>query len=435
MTHESGEMMRSARPAGYGKRHPVSRVGLFGLLGSGNWGNEASTEAVLAYLRRAHPGVQIDAMSTGVERVHDTYGISAIPLSWQEKYDHRALGSGKILLRILGKFADPVRIFFWVRRHDVVIVPGMGVLEDTTPVRAYGFPLSMFLLSAAGRVFRVKVGLVSVGTSVISQRTTRWLFVAAAMLAHYRSFRDEYSRAAMRQQGLDITGDDVFPDLVFAFETPPYDPGDNRLVAIGVMDYYGGNDDRARAEELHASYVEQLECFTDWLLDNGYRVRFFGGDDSCDYTIADKIIAHVQRRFPSGQTADQAAIASFTTYAEMLDEMNRVGTVVATRFHNVLGGLLVSKPTVAIGYSHKFVALMEDYGLPEFVQLAHELNAERLIAKFQEAQDRRAELVAQITKHNSANAQAVADQFADLSAFFFPADGAPGPTRGRAHDR
>ena len=31
------------------------KVGLFGLLGSGNSGNEASMETVLAYLREAHP--------------------------------------------------------------------------------------------------------------------------------------------------------------------------------------------------------------------------------------------------------------------------------------------------------------------------------------------------------------------------------------------
>ena len=31
------------------------RVGLFGILGAGNSGNDASLETVLAYLREAHP--------------------------------------------------------------------------------------------------------------------------------------------------------------------------------------------------------------------------------------------------------------------------------------------------------------------------------------------------------------------------------------------
>ena len=52
----------------------------------------------------------------------------------------------------------------WVRRHDAVIVPGMGVLEVTVPMRPWQTPYSMFLLSVSGRLFRTKVAYVSVGT-------------------------------------------------------------------------------------------------------------------------------------------------------------------------------------------------------------------------------------------------------------------------------
>lgn len=38
------------------------RVGLFGLLGSGNLGNDGSMEAVLGYLRSAHPEAVVDAI-------------------------------------------------------------------------------------------------------------------------------------------------------------------------------------------------------------------------------------------------------------------------------------------------------------------------------------------------------------------------------------
>ena len=41
---------------------PAPRVGLFGLLGSGNIGNDASLDAVLGYLRSYHPDVVLDAM-------------------------------------------------------------------------------------------------------------------------------------------------------------------------------------------------------------------------------------------------------------------------------------------------------------------------------------------------------------------------------------
>jgi polysaccharide pyruvyl transferase WcaK-like protein len=291
----------------------------------------------------------------------------------------------------------------------------MGVFEATLPLHAYGVPLLIFVLSAAGRLRRVRVAFVSVGANVVRQRATRWLFLEAARLAGYRSFRDEYSLTAMNQQGLDTSRDFVYPDLAFASRIPSYDPGDERVVAVGVMDYHGGNDDRVRAAELHAAYLEQLTRFAAWLVGSGYRVRFFGGDDTCDYAAADEIITRLGQRLPADQVADSTAIVRFGRYAEMLEEMNRAGTVVATRFHNVVGGLLLRKPTIAIGYSRKFTSLMEDAGLPRFVRAAHEIDADWLIAAFTEAQERRAEISALIATYTAARAQAVEAQFAVLS--------------------
>ena len=41
----------------------------------------------------------------------------------------------------------------------------------------------------------------------------------------------------MRQQGLDTSGDHVYPDLAFGLAVPPAGPGDERTVGIGLMDY------------------------------------------------------------------------------------------------------------------------------------------------------------------------------------------------------
>ena len=60
-------------PRGFAIRHKRSagapRVGLFGLLGEGNIGNDASMEAVLRYLRADHPDAILDAMCPGPERL------------------------------------------------------------------------------------------------------------------------------------------------------------------------------------------------------------------------------------------------------------------------------------------------------------------------------------------------------------------------------
>ena len=151
------------------------RVGLFGVIGTDNIGNEGMLEAVVAWLKRDHPDAIIDFMCSGPEKVTARYGAPAIPLNWYQKHE-RAPGLSAIVLRTLGKGIDAYRVASWVRRHDAVIVPGAGVLEATLPVGPWWYPYAMFLLSASGRVCGTKVALVSVGASVLSQRLTRFFF-------------------------------------------------------------------------------------------------------------------------------------------------------------------------------------------------------------------------------------------------------------------
>ncbi len=58
------------------------KVGLFGLLGAGNMGNDGSLEVVLAYLRDHHPDAEVSALCSGPEVVAERYGIPSTPLYW-----------------------------------------------------------------------------------------------------------------------------------------------------------------------------------------------------------------------------------------------------------------------------------------------------------------------------------------------------------------
>jgi polysaccharide pyruvyl transferase WcaK-like protein len=195
--------------------HRGPRVGLFGLLGSGNIGNDASLEAMLKYLSADQPGAVVDATCSGPDMIKNRYGVPAIALQWLPQDVREVSGPAATALKALGKGIDTIRIAFWVRRHEVVIIPGMGVLETIVPVRPWQFPYDLFMLCAAG-IFRTKVALVSVGASVPSEQLTRWLCTAAGRLAFYRSYRDTLSRDAMKRQGVDTTGDHVYPDPAFA---------------------------------------------------------------------------------------------------------------------------------------------------------------------------------------------------------------------------
>ena len=398
----------------------AQKVGLFGLLGSGNTGNDVSMESVLGYLRREHPDAVVDAMCGGPEVVEAKYGIPAIPVLWYAGLQREATGVVAIGLKALGKAIDAVRTAAWVRRHDIVIVPGAGALEATLPVKPFGFPYAMFLLCAAGRVFRTKVALVSVGASVINQPLTRRFLDAAARLAYYRSYRDVLSKEAMRRRGFGSAQDHVYTDLAFASPCPPATAGDMRTIGVGVMAYYGGNDERRDAADIHGSYLTTMKAFTLWLVDSGHKVRLFSGDDKYDNSVADEILAHVRSCRPD-LADDLIAIASAASFVDVAREMAAVGMVVATRYHNVVCALKLGKPTIALGYSEKFRTLMASMGQSEFFQAASRLEVDKLIRLFAELESRAGEVRQAIAERNVAIAELIDGQFAALSAALFPA--------------
>lgn len=394
------------------------RVGLFGLLGSGNIGNDGSLEAVLAFVRSRHPDAVVDFLCAGPEQVTARYGVPATRLHWYRSEYRTASSIGAIALKAVGKGLDVIRISSWVRRHDVVIVPGMGVLEATLPLRPWGFPYSLFLLCASGRATGTAVALVSVGASVIQQRLTRRLFTAAARLAHYRSYRDVVSREAMRQMGIDTSADPVYPDLVFALPTPRAVPADSRTVGVGVMAYHGGNDDRRRAGEIHAGYVETMKRFVRWLVDNDHRVRLFTGDRE-DESVVTEVLADLRAHRP-GLDPSRVVAEPATTLPDLMRQMVTVDTVVASRYHNVLCALKLCRPTLAIGYAAKHEVLMAEMGLGEFCQSARSVDLERLIEQFTALDSRREQLVERMAERNRENVRRLDHQFTALSAALFP---------------
>ena len=252
----------------------------------------------------------------------------------------------------------------------------------------------MFLLSASGRLFRTKVAMVSVGAGAVNQPVTRWLFNTAARLAFYRSYREPGAREAMRQRGLDVSRDQRLPGPgVRAPGTVQVIPVDEQTVAVGVMAYHGTNDEREQADEIYARYVDGMKRFVRWLVDNGRRV-------------GSAHRRHQRLRWPrgagdTGRRAGKSGPISIrpvswpqpvTTYADVMQALLPVGSVVAIRYHNVLCALKLCKPTIGISYSPKHDALMAEMGLPEFCMAVNALDVSELIKLFTELESRSAEL-------------------------------------------
>jgi len=403
-------------------RSTARRVGLFGLLGQGNLGNDGSMEAVLAYLRDRHPELILDSLCSEPDVLTARYGIPATRLRWYEPERQRPPGLAALARRTvgiaLGVVIDAVHTAAWVRRHDAVVVPGMGVLETTVPMRPWRTPYWLFLLCASGRVLGTRIALVSVGANVTGHRLTRWLITSAVRLAHYRSYRDEVSRDAMRSMGVNTSADVVYPDVAFAIPVPrdvQVVPGS---VGIGVMDYSGNNDEVAEATSLRGNYLAQVTNFGSWLIGNGRQIRLFTSD-TADEPVVQEIAADIRAHRPDIDPSFVVAEPA-TSMPELMRQIAAVEMVVATRYHNVLYALLLEKPTLALAYAGKHDVLMANTGLAGFSLPCRTLDARQLIREFQELERRSAELRQTIAEHNSEKQRMVDSQLAELSAVLMP---------------
>ena len=98
-----------------------------------------------------------------------------------------------------------------------------------------------------------------------------------------------------------------------------------------------------------------------------------------------------------------------------------VDTVVATRYHNVLYGLKLARPTLSISYAAKHDALMAEMGMSRYCHPAKTLDVARLIEQFTELESRAARAAADARRAKRGQARLVDGQFAELSAALFPA--------------
>jgi len=93
---------------------------------------------------------------------------------------------------------------------------------------------------------------------------------------------------------------------------------------------------------------------------------------------------------------------------------------VGARYHNVVSGLRLSKPTISVGYSLKHDVLMADMGVPEFALSARSVSAQQLIERFTELQSRSSEVCRTLDARQQLKQEELEGQFEDLAVLLRP---------------
>ncbi len=407
-------------------RHAARSVALLGFLGSGNLGNDASLETALQWLAQDAPDVRVECVTICPEIVEARYGLPSSHLSSYRP----GPGTGRMAAtfgKVAGRVRDAARTWALAGRVDVVLVPGMGVLEDSLAARPMGLPLWMFLAAAACRLRARRFVLLDVGAERAHNPLTRWLFVATVRLADHVSYRDEWSAEAMRASGAPEPNA-VVPDLAFAHpaaQTGRPQPGH---VVVGVMAYYGPGDDPVTGAPVRRRYVDSMVDALCRLLENGNRVVLVGGD-RVDGDVAREIQACLRVRCPAA--TDAVSVREAETFTDLAEEMSRAEVVVASRFHNVICALRLARPTVSLAYATKSHRLMESMGLADYCQEIASFDVDRLVEQVRSAQADAAGISDRISLVATGYAMRVDELLAEVSAGVLGRQRTARPAEGR----
>ena len=243
------------------------KIAFFGHFDSSNFGNESTLRAILYHLRFYQPDAEVVCISTDPRAASANHQIKAIPIS--EKFFNSS-PPRNLLLRIVRKLfiGIPSEFKRWVdglirlRRTDMLIIPGTGLLTDAYGLKHWG-PYNMFKWSLVAKICRCKLLFVSVGAGPIYSALGRFFVKSALSLADFRSYRDNASKQYLKHIGFRADNDVVYPDLVFSLPETVIPRQNNTkksprtVVGLGLMAPPGRYSTTGPSNEIYWAYLEK----------------------------------------------------------------------------------------------------------------------------------------------------------------------------------
>jgi len=373
------------------KKSPTKRkkIALFGHFDSTNFGNESTLRSILYHLRCFQPDAEVTIICTGPDTAAATYHVEAIPFA--ETF-FKSWVPGNPLTKVIRKIfiGLPSELYRWfrgisrLRRTDMLIIPGTGLLTDAYGLFSWG-PYNLLKWSLMAKLCRCKLLFVSVGAGPIDGQLGRYFVKSTLALADFRSYRDSSTMQCLERIGFPADRDPIYPDLVFSLpEALIPHPNSERtarpIVGLGVMEYAGRYSVSGPEDATYANYLESLVVFAKWLRARGYGIRLLSGDtgDSHAWGEFRDLLGEPPSTFDEKPVIDEP----IRSVEDLLDQIAVTDFVVATRFHNVVLALLSGKPVISISFHHKCESLMSAMGLSVYCLDIRDVSADQLIQKF-----------------------------------------------------
>jgi len=394
------------------------KICFFGNFGTGNFGNEITFQTVLYHFRQRFPDAEFACICTNPKKTAASQQIESIPM------ERDFSGPGKrvsLLARLLRQIFVrlPRELFRWfeafrtLRRADMLIVPGTGLLTDAYGVRGPG-PYNAFKWTLMGRLCRCKILFVGVGAGPIYTVPGRFFVKSALSLADFRSYRDVATMNCLKAIGVQTNSDRICPDLVFSLSDAmmPLDQSHERrrrVVGLGLMSYAGKYSVAEPNDAVYREYLQNLVVFTGWLLEHDYDIRLLVGEAD-DWTVLEEFKA-LLKTTAGGYDPERIIDEPARCVEELLPQIAATDLVVATRFHNIVLALVLNKPTIAISFHHKCASIMTQMSLEDYSHDINHINAGRLIEQFTDMEKKAKEVKSLLLEKVEQSRKALDEQY------------------------
>jgi polysaccharide pyruvyl transferase WcaK-like protein len=336
------------------------RIGLLGPYGSGNLGDAAIQDAVLANLRARVPGARFLAICPHPEDATARHGIAAVRLRAPRPVPPPA-NRVAALPHQLGSWTRHARqSLAELAALDLLVISGGGQLDDHWG-GPFGHPLMLRLWTAGARRYGVPVAFCSVGADEVQSALTCALLAGALTRAAYVSARDDDTARFVRS----ITGLSsvlTVHDLAFslpvdpAARRPPSLDGGGATVGVGLV---GRGAVPGASTRAFAAYVEEVAGTGAALSRQGCRLLIFESQPRMDAATAGSVAGRIRALHPAAVVEH----ATPTSVTELLGVLARTHLVLASRLHSLLLAAVLHRPLVALSPAPKVRRLMIDLGL------------------------------------------------------------------------
>ena len=371
------------------------RITFFGQFGVQNLGNECTLQAIIHNTLRRMPDVKLVCLCPVPE---DTAARHNIPAFSSDAASPAWLASWssylKAPLRVLF-FRIPVELLHWAKGFRLVmgsymlIVPGTGIVSDylTGP---FGYPYELFKWSTIAKLCRARLLFVSIGVGPIYHPLSKWFINASFRFAEYRSFRDTASKEYMDGIGFHCNKDRVTPDLAFGlprsmFPETSVGTGQNPIIGLGLKDYDGSRSSSADRPDTDAylDYLNTMAAFVIWLCEHQYSVRILIGDISYDSRVRWEFTNLLKERgFAPDDT--RIIVEPVLTVDQLVRQLATTDIVISPRFHNLVLGLMLNKPVLALSDHPKLDSLMSGLGLGDYCLALRNVDVNILVTRLVE---------------------------------------------------